>query len=239
MLMDGQNLFPGALRPRRDIVSESEGGVSAGGPLSNMYTGPADRSNLSAITRAQHYHDPNAAGSMSAVTPKGSGVNGMMGHQQHLGNHSTSSYHGGGNHVFQHQTTQDVLVTEGSLIEDAALHEHYNRVLTPGMPHSEETRDVCHRIKGALDERARWVFKPRVSPQDMRVPEAHSMTECLSGNAQGSATRDPFRWDNMSSLPYRFRMVDGVVNIWNPDDPEERLFSPPATRMIFLPPCID
>ena len=75
-------------------------------------------------------------------------------------------------------------------------------------------------LKQALNEREKWVFAPRVAPQDMGVPEAQSMEECL-GN-------DPFHCDNLGAVPYRFRMVDGVVQVWSLDNPEERLFAPPG-----------
>ena len=213
-----------------DAVSESEGG-GLGREMSKVYTaGPADRSNLGIVTRSA----VGAHGGLS--TPNGGVVMGVPERGVHFySGGSTQNTHQNAAHA--HRTTQDVLKSEGSMIEDAALHEQYNRVLTPEMPHSEETQEVCHRLKLALDERERWVFKPRVSPQDMRVPEAHSMKECLTGphvggNGPGQRLeQDPFHWDNMPALPLRFYMVDGVVHIF--DDMGE---GPSQTSRVFAPP---
>ena len=220
-----QSMTPSPMRyaGNSDAVSESEGGSVVRGGMNKVYTaGPADRSNLGVLTRAAAVsgHGNHHGGVVGGVgvsggvggagggnTPKGGVVMGVANAASQAGHQHQ--------HAMAHQTTQDVLKNEGSMIEDAALHELYNRVLTPEMPHSEETQDVCHRLKLALDEREKWVFKPRVSPQDMHVQEAHSMKECLLGS--GSREQDPFHWDNMGALPLRFHMVDGVVHIFERD----------------------
>jgi AMP deaminase len=216
-----------------DLVSESEGGQNVGPP---MYAGPADRSNPAVYDALRHTY------TQKSIAVAHGPVKGRPGHnsdqpppalprppsqqsmaQKHEGYGQSNTpkaapkkqqYQSGA------QTTQDVLATEGRIIEDAALHEHYNRVFTPELPQSEEYEDVCNMLKQALNERKKWVFAPRVAPQDMGVPEAQSMEECL-GN-------DPFHWDNLGAVPYRFRMVDGVVQVWSLDNPEERLFAPPG-----------
>lgn len=218
--------LPGYAHGHSDVVSESEGGGMVG-PMNKVYTaGPADRSNLGVLTRAVGGHNTHSShnghnghgghgGHSGIPTSKGGIVMGVPERGTHsYGNAHVQNMHHHMNHGHNHQTTQDVLKNEGSMIEDAALHEHYNRVLTPEMPHSEETQEVCHRLKLALDEREKWVFKPRVSPQDMGLPEAHSMKECLTGS-QGMMQQDPFHWDNMGALPLRFHMVDGVVHIFD------------------------
>lgn len=45
------------------------------------------------------------------------------------------------------------------IIEDAAVHENYCRVITPEPAINEETEDVCALLKQCLDLRhaARWV----------------------------------------------------------------------------------
>jgi AMP deaminase len=229
-----------------DAVSESEGG-GLGREMSNVYTaGPADRSNLGIVTRSAVAHG-------GIPTPNGGTVTGVPERGVHFytgGNMQNAHHHayqnGHQNAPYAHRTTQDVLKSEGSMIEDAALHEQYNRVLTPEMPHSEETQEVCHRLKLALAEREKWVFKPRVSPQDMRTPEAHSMKECLTGPHVGGSgpgqrlEQDPFHWDNMPALPLRFHMVDGVVHIF--DDMGEEGGTDiggerePQTSRVFAPP---
>ena len=228
-----------------ELVSESEGGQSMGPAI---YAGPADRSNPALHDALRHtvqypFVQKNHAGAGKSHQPGSTEIHGHTGlpraasvpvnvHSvqqskfEGFGQSSTPKSAAGANKKALRQTTQDVLATEGRIIEDAALHEHYNRVLTPEMPQSEEAEDVCHMLRQALDERQKWVFKPHVAPQDMMVTEAQSMTECLDN--------DPFHWDHLGPLPYRFRMVDGVVQIWHPDNSDERLFAPPGNSHDFF-----
>lgn len=221
-----------------DAVSESEGSGLVR-VMSKVYTaGPADRSNLGIVTRS-------AVGGHGVIqTPNGGTVMGVPERSVHFYG-GENAQNGHQNAPYAPRTTQDVLKSEGSMIEDAALHDQYNRVLTPEMPHSEETQEVCHRLKLALDERERWVFKPRVSPQDMRTPEAHSMKECLTGPHVGGSgpgqrlEQDPFHWDNMPALPLRFHMVEGVVHVFDDMGVGDRIDEGelgPQTSRVFAPP---
>lgn len=233
------------------LVSESEGGAGAE-PV--IYAGPADRSNpalhdalrhtvqypyiqkVNGTGATKHQSFNGEAHQTSTTMPRSASVPGHTAPLQQArldgyGQSSTPKANGAAkrrniNHHVR-QTTQDVLATEGRIIEDAALHEHYNRVLTPEMPQTEEAEDVCHMLKKALDERSKWVFKPRLSPEDMvDVPEAQLMRHCLGD--------DPFHWDNMPPQQYRFQMVDGVVHVWDPSHSDERLFAPPGDSHDFF-----
>ena len=216
-----------------DAVSESEGSGLVR-VMSKVYTaGPADRSNLGIVTRS-------AVGGHGVIqTPNGGTVMGVPERSVHFYG-GENAQNGHQNAPYAPRTTQDVLKSEGSMIEDAALHDQYNRVLTPEMPHSEETQEVCHRLKLALDERERWVFKPRVSPQDMRTPEAHSMKECLTGPHVGGSgpgqrlEQDPFHWDNMPAVPLRFHMVGDRIDEGELGPQTSRVFAPPGNADEFF-----
>ena len=217
-----------------DMVSESENGQNVGPP---MYAGPADRSNPAVFDTLRHNYIQKGNGVAHGasksrseqphpVVPRPPSQLSIAQKSEGYGQSNTPKGTRKKQHQSSAQTTQDVLATEGRIIEDAALHEHYNRVFTPELPQSEESEDVCNMLKQALDEREKWVFKPKVAPQDMGVPEAQSMVECLEN--------DPFHWDNLGAVPYRFRMVDGVVNVWSVENPEERLFAPPGNSLDFF-----
>jgi len=80
----------------------------------------------------------------------------------------------------------DVLATEGRIIEDAALHEHYSRVITPEPPQTEETEEVCYLLRQALEERNRWLFKSHeLLDVYSNLQEATKMRDCFGGD-------DPF-----------------------------------------------
>lgn len=266
---------PRMINENGDLVSESEGG--AGGPA--VYAGPADRSNTAlreAILSTVHYpfdskNGSDVQGGSASVTgfaesskkhvrgtsapvyplPLQGNVPSNQGqHQQtNVEVMNKGSKFSNASVSNNKQTTHDVLATEGRIIEDAALHEQYSRVITPEMPPTEETEDVCFMLRKAMEEREKWVFRPAHGPEDLRnLPEAQLMSECFDGN--------PFHWDNMvrsvdiidtlllfllftffyfqGSLPLRYKMVDGVVSIWNPEEPETWLFQPPGNSVDFF-----
>jgi hypothetical protein len=59
-------------------------------------------------------------------------------------------------------TTADAMATEGRIIEDAAMHEQYVRVITPEPAPTEETEEVCYLLRQSLDMRNKWLFRPQV-----------------------------------------------------------------------------
>jgi hypothetical protein len=199
-----------------DVASESEGG--GGGPA--VYAGPADRSNIAlreGILSTVHYpfdsqnnsevqrgntstlgfvesskkHVRGASAPVYPLTLQGNASGIHVQHQQtNTDAKNKASKYSNSNASNNKQTTHDVLATEGRIIEDAALHEQYSRVITPEMPPTEETEDVCFMIKKAMEERDKWVFRPALGPEDLsNLPEAQLMSECFDGN--------PFHWDNM------------------------------------------
>jgi hypothetical protein len=110
-----------------------------------------------------------------------------------------------------HVTTADALATEGRIIEDAALHEQYARVITPEAAPTEETEEVCWLLQRALDARRRWVFASEARPDRMGaqlLEEAMTVRECLSG--------DPFEYTPLPRSHLRCRMVDGVMMVYAP-----------------------
>lgn len=205
MESDGQGRF--------DIASESEGAGLGPGPA--IYAGPADRSNPAVQDVIRHtvtlpyapknttptsqntyhqggYEANGANGGPSLPRPRSTGVF-----------HNTKAAAGSKDQQdskFQSQkhvqtqnrtTTHDVLASEGKIIEDAALHEHYSRVITPELAPTEEMEDVCYMLNNAMAERQKWVFKPRLGPEELsHLPEAQSMKECFTDE-------NPFHWDNM------------------------------------------
>lgn len=138
-------------------------------------------------------------------------------------------------------TTADAMASEGRIIEDAAMHEAYVRVITPEPAPTEETEEVrrcagqgswaaagcpqactragaaggepargagaasppcvplplpppvlpalqvCYMLRQSLDMRAKWLFRPQHSPEQLsHLPEAVRLSDLLGG--------DPFDW---------------------------------------------
>ncbi|KDD76974.1 adenosine/AMP deaminase, partial [Helicosporidium sp. ATCC 50920] len=93
-------------------------------------------------------------------------------------------------------------------IEDAALHEQYFRVVTPLPSGNEETEEVCALLAQALDLRRKWLFRPRLGPEELRhLPEAKETSDVAP---------DPHLWvEPQRRMPWEARMLDGVVLVWD------------------------
>lgn len=179
--------------------------------------------------RAQYPHEsPSPATSASGRSPA---------HLLAAGGHQNSMTHSAnplGTHSLPHVSTADALATEGRIIEDAALHEQYAKVITPETPQNEETEEVCWLLHQALEARKRWAFKSRFSPEQLaRDGEAVTVKEALGC--------DPFEYTPLPPTDWKFRMVDGVVQIYDlreagSQDPStaRSLFPPPGTASEFF-----
>ncbi|EFN59016.1 hypothetical protein CHLNCDRAFT_137692 [Chlorella variabilis] len=123
-------------------------------------------------------------------------------------------------------TTADAMATEGRIIEDAAMHEQYVRVITPEPTPTEETEEVCHLLRQALDMRHRWLFRQQYSPEQLaHLPEAVTVTQVYG---------DPFSWQEQDVLPCELEMVEGVMQMWADDSREQQVFAPPGTATEFF-----
>ena len=123
-------------------------------------------------------------------------------------------------------TTADALATEGRIIEDAALHEQYSRVILPEPASNEETEEVCWLLQRALDARRRWLFKPALGPESLAgLPEATRMRECICNG-------EPFAWTPEQAIPYTFEMINGVMEIRDASGGQH--FLPPGTAHEFF-----
>ncbi|KAL4437014.1 hypothetical protein ABPG75_004153 [Micractinium tetrahymenae] len=123
-------------------------------------------------------------------------------------------------------TTADAMATEGRIIEDAAMHEQYVRVITPEPAPTEETEEVCYLLRQCLDMRSRWLFRPALSPQQLAdLPEAVTVTD-----VQG----DPFVWQPQEPIPCCFEMVNGVVRVWADESRDQEVWAPPGSATDFF-----
>eukprot|EP00887_Chlorella_sp_A99_P005265 scaffold1.g5265.t1 len=124
-------------------------------------------------------------------------------------------------------TTADAMANEGRLIEDAAMHENYVRVITPEAAPNEETEEVCALLRQAVDLRNKWLFRPLRSPADLaHLPEAATPSEVLGGH--------PFDWQPLETSSMHFEMVDGVYQVFAGPDRQTLLFGPPGTAVDFF-----
>lgn len=220
-----------------------------------LYAGPADRANPAVHEALLHttfipsghmqWH-PAAPLPSPPLVPQG--VPGALGHTSSLAtpSHGVGPHMNGGAHhqlipgqltvapsaaaTGGHQqasvTTADALATEGRIIEDAALHEQYSRVILPEPTGTEETEEVCWMLQRALDIRKKWLFNPVSSPESWaNHPEATRMSECIGG--------DPFGWTQEPPAPYRAEMVDGVMAVFDQRTGEQR-FKPPGSATDFF-----
>ncbi|KAG7671780.1 hypothetical protein Ndes2526B_g07318 [Nannochloris sp. 'desiccata'] len=136
---------------------------------------------------------------------------------------------GGGGQANNPITTADALATEGRIIEDAALHEQYSRVILPEPASSEETEEVSWLLQRALDARRKWLFTPVQGNETLvNLPEIHRMHECImDGN--------PFAWVTEEAAPLTCEMVNGVMQIKDASSgiplPQ---FAPPGTAHDFF-----
>lgn len=87
-------------------------------------------------------------------------------------------------------TTADAMANEGRMIEDAAIHDSYVRVITPEAAPTEETEEVCSMLWQATDMRRRWLFRPLLGPEEL----AHLPEVAAPGELLGS---DPLAWRPM------------------------------------------
>eukprot|EP00884_Botryococcus_braunii_P015280 jgi/Botrbrau1/2435/Bobra.0395s0056.1 len=114
-----------------------------------------------------------------------------------------------GHHPFPVKTVSaaNEMVLEGMIIEDAATHEQYCRVITPEPAINEETEDVCELLKQCLDLREKWLFRPAVPPEAMGpLPEVAAPSDLRA---------DVFKWEAVEPSPYVFQMEDGVLRVYS------------------------
>ncbi|KAL4859603.1 AMP deaminase [Chlorella vulgaris] len=123
-------------------------------------------------------------------------------------------------------TTADAMATEGRIIEDAAMHEQYVRVITPMPAPTEETEEVCYLLRQALDMRARWLFRQQFSPEQLaHLPEAVTFSQVYG---------DPYDWQPQEVMPCEFGMVEGVMGVWADDSRQQQLYAIPGTAVEFF-----
>ncbi|PSC67241.1 AMP deaminase isoform A [Micractinium conductrix] len=124
-------------------------------------------------------------------------------------------------------TTADAMASEGRIIEDAAMHEAYVRVITPEPAPTEETEEVSSLLKQSLDMRARWLFRPVLAPeQQADLPEAVTVS-ALRGS-------EPFDWQPQEAVPWECEMAGGVMRVWADASREQELWAPPGTSTEFF-----
>lgn len=118
------------------------------------------------------------------------------------------------------------LAWEGQIIEDAAVHEQYCRVITPEPAINEEAEDVCALLQQCLDMRVKWLFTPALSPeQRASEPEVASMSEAVPKSLQ---------WSPLKRSRHCFEMIDGVVAVYADESRELQLFAPPGDSFEFF-----
>jgi hypothetical protein len=246
--------------------SEFEGATAAGARPAAVYAGPADRAHPGAAAAALRASAAAAALGVGAASPRGAaaaraaalafGAAAAHGHT-HAHAHALAPPHTPGSAATAPPpagaspgsaapappppglglvTTADALAAEGRLVEDAALHEQYSRVVTPEGPPSEETEEVCSLLARALDLRAKWLFRPARSPAQAAAaePEAARMADCLPPECGG----DPFAYVPLPpARGLRAEMVDGVMAVFGVHEQSgqaERLFEPPGSATEFF-----
>ncbi|GAB4817976.1 hypothetical protein N2152v2_005022 [Parachlorella kessleri] len=123
-------------------------------------------------------------------------------------------------------TTADAMASEGRLIEDAAMHDQYCRVITPEPIPTEETEEVCYLLKQAMDLRSKWLFRPLLSPeQQAHLPEATTFSQLIG---------DPFAYRPVEAAPWHYEMEGGVMAVYADTSKQQLLFGPPGSAVDFF-----
>ena len=79
----------------------------------------------------------------------------------------------------------------------------------------------------AFGFRAKWLFKPKVSPD--RMPK---LKEVASVSELGSTHQ--FQWTPQKASSFQYEMQDGVVTVWQDEGKSESLFQIPGTAFDFF-----
>ena len=167
--------------------------------------------------QSQHLDMASPATSASGKSPSNINIHGNIQSPMNQMHHQT----------VPHVSTADALATEGRIIEDAALHEQYAKVITPEPSPTEETEEVCWLLHQALEARKKWVFKSSASPEELaKQGEAATVREALG--------TDPFEYIPLPRSHLQCRMHNGVVQVFDPSDPNCE--SSDTTSSVFAPP---
>ncbi|KAK9901310.1 hypothetical protein WJX75_005763 [Coccomyxa subellipsoidea] len=118
------------------------------------------------------------------------------------------------------------LVLEGKIIEDAAVHEQYSRVITPEPAMNEETEDVCALLQQCLDIREKWLFKPAVQPEHLAHLEEVAKPSLVDSN--------PFEWTPQEPSDFQYEMIDGIMRVYRGDERGEEAFPVPGNSYDFF-----
>ncbi|KAK9843466.1 hypothetical protein WJX81_004251 [Elliptochloris bilobata] len=118
------------------------------------------------------------------------------------------------------------MALEGKIIEDAAVHEQYCRVITPEPAINEETEEVTFLLQQCLDLREKWLFRPAVPPSEMPpLPEAAAPSDVQPA---------PFDWLAAERSAQEFEMDDGIVRVWTDASRTEEPYAVPGTSYEFF-----
>ncbi|BDA45326.1 AMP deaminase 2 at C-terminar half [Coccomyxa sp. Obi] len=197
------------------------GGGTGGGTVLRAHTYMADQYKQTQLM--QHAHaSGNASANALAQTLVPHSFQHPVPHLPHTHAHNVSA------HSTNPATVDSVndLVLEGKIIEDAAVHEQYSRVITPEPAMNEETEDVCALLQQCLDIREKWLFKPAVQPEHL----AH-----LQEVAKPSLVDpDPFEWTPQEPSDYQYELVDGIMRVYHGDDRSQEAFPLPGNSYDFF-----
>ena len=101
-------------------------------------------------------------------------------------------------------TTADALAYEGRVIEDAAIHDSYARVITPEAPPNEEQEEVCYLLSQAIDMRDKWLYtKPLGGRHDIVYPYQNSGNDVLSLSLPSGSSSPPPHSHSLSTQHFR------------------------------------
>ncbi|KXZ51290.1 hypothetical protein GPECTOR_13g777 [Gonium pectorale] len=106
--------------------------------------------------------------------------------------------------------------------------DDYSRVITPETAMTDEVEEVCALLVECLELRKHWLFKPMLSPEARRhEPEAAVPSDI---NPQ------PFAYVPLPPSGHTFRMVDGVMAVYGPEDRQQavNMFPVPGTAAEFF-----
>ncbi|MEW5317860.1 MAG: hypothetical protein WDW38_009124 [Sanguina aurantia] len=111
-------------------------------------------------------------------------------------------------------------------LPDMSMYDDYSRVITPEMAQTEEMEEVCSMLMECMEMRKKWLFTPAQGPMDRRNEPEAAVPSDLNPN--------PLEYRPMGSSTHTYKMVDGVMQVYDSPSGDANLFPVPGSANEFF-----
>ncbi|MEW5306281.1 MAG: hypothetical protein WDW36_008755 [Sanguina aurantia] len=136
-------------------------------------------------------------------------------------------------------------------LPDMSMYDDYSRVITPEMAQTEEMEEVCSMLMECMEMRKKWLFTPaQVGGQgdDDGIAAAHTRFGAVPTLPAGPMDRrnepeaavpsdlnpNPLEYRPMGSSTHTYKMVDGVMQVYDAPSGDANLFPVPGSANAFF-----